>query len=73
MIFRKRKPNAVPAESFSTKARGKIVEAETDAKIERLKADAETEIQTAKLEEIAKIDDGVTRRVRLAEYMDGNL
>lgn len=71
--FARTRKNKPQAESFSTKARAKIVEAETDAKIERLKADAESEAQKARLEEITKIDDGVMRRVRLAEYLDENL
>jgi len=72
-IFARTSKQQPPGESFSTKARAKIVEAETDAKIERLKADADSEVQQAKLEEISKIEDGVTRRVRLAQYLDGNL
>ncbi len=72
-VFRKPKQNTAPAESFSTKARSKIVDAETEAKIERLKAESDSGAKKAKLDEIKKIDDGTKRRVELAKYLDGLL
>ena len=72
VLFRKKK-QPPPMQSFSNKAREKIVEAETDAKIAHLKADAEKKAEQAKLDEIGKIEDGRERRRRLADYLDENL
>lgn len=71
-LFRKEK-QPPPLQTFSAQAREKIVEAETDLKISRLKADADKKEQEAKLEAIEKIDDGAERRRRLADYLNDNL
>jgi len=70
LIFRKKKPESQQAESFSTKARRKVVEAETDAKIAKLKTEAETEVKREALRQIEKIKDDEDRRTKLAAYLD---
>lgn len=70
IVLSSRKPTPAAVETFSSKAREKIVEAETDAQIAKLKAQVETKEQEAKLTEIAKIEDGGERRRRLADFLD---
>jgi len=72
VLFRKQQ-SPPPMQTFSSKARQKIVEAETDMQIGHLKAEATKKEQQAKLGEIEKIVDGQERRRRLAEYMHENL
>lgn len=73
LIFRPRKNNTVPAATFSTKAREKIVEAQTEAKIEKLKIKAKADEKRRELEVIEKVEDGVERRKMLADFLDENL
>ncbi len=69
LIFRKGKPSQ-QTESFSTKARRKVVEAETDAKIAKLKTEAESGVKRERLRQIEKIKDDEDRRTKLAAYLD---
>ena len=73
-LFRKKKTvDVAPTESFSSKARKKIVEAETDAIIARVKAEVESEKRLEELNKITEMDGGVERRKRLADFLDDNL
>ncbi len=68
-IFRKKEKRTVES-SFTSRAREKIVEAETDASIQRAKAEAKSEAARKRLDEIDKIEDGEERRRELASYLN---
>lgn len=73
LIFRPRKGNTVPAVTFSNKVREKIIDAQTEAKIEKLKIKAKVDEKRRELEVIKKVDDGLERRKILADFLDKNL
>ena len=70
LVFRKRKSTPQEHISFSTKARAKIVEAETETKIAKLKSETETAVKLEKLNQIEAIEDDEDRRDKLADYLD---
>lgn len=73
LIFRGKKKPVENNVSFSTKAKEEISKAEVDALISKEKAKSKSETDMGKLKEIEKIEDGVKRRVELANYLDGLL
>lgn len=72
LIFRKDKKTAAHS-NLVQKAKSKIVEAETDALIEKTKAKVHQEEELKKLEEISRMEGGVERRKELADFLDKNL
>jgi len=53
----------------SERLKAKVEKVEEDALIARVRARVEAEKAEKRLEEIAKVDDGIERRKRLAEYL----
>ena len=72
LIVRPRKGDPLPLVSFSNKAREQIVEAQTDAAIEKLKIEAMAEEKRRALDLIAKMQGGIERRKALADFLDKN-
>lgn len=73
LLFRKPKQGPVTESSFVSKAREKIKEAETDARLARAKSDARSEEEKRRLKSIEEIKDGRERREKLARYLDEEL
>lgn len=69
LIFQKPAPTMVKP-TFSSKARAKIVEAETDLALQKYKARARSEAERTVLEKIEVVKDADERRGQLASYLE---